>query len=172
MPAAMQRVLIVLTLAVCALLPVTAFAGGKADKEVKISFHMETEAGDNPKMIFTQQVQNKQRVFRRVPDISNKDILSQAVFTNQDGTFGVTLKLTERAAKRWSMVSAANTGHWVVAQLNGRPCDVFLIDQQINDGLVVIWKNVTAAEVESLDKQYPRIGQENAKKGKSEPKKP
>jgi preprotein translocase subunit SecD len=166
MSAAMHRTLFALTLALLALLPATSFAGGKASKKVNVSFHMETEAADNPKMIFAQEVQGKQRVFRRVPELSNKDILSQVAFMADNGTHGVTLKLNERATQRWSMLSTANNGRWVVAQVNGRVCDVFLIDQQITDGIVVIWKNVTVEEVGELDKAYPRIGQENTKKKK------
>lgn len=164
MRAAMHHKLLALALALVALLPATASAGGKIGKKIAVSIHMESEASDNPKMIFTHQVQGKQRVFRRVPELSSKDILSQSAFPTQDGTYGVTLKLTERAATRWSFLTSANNSKWVACEINGRVCDVFLIDQQINDGMVVIWKNLTAAEVEELDKAYPRIGQEKGKK--------
>ena len=73
-------------------------------------------------------------------------------------------RLKGNAARRLSAITAANQGRWLLASLNGRAADAVLIDTQIDDGVLVIWKGVTLADIELLDKSFPRAGEEEAKK--------
>ena len=41
------------------------FASGKKENKASITFHMETEGTDNPKMIFPQMANGQNRYFRR-----------------------------------------------------------------------------------------------------------
>ncbi len=135
-------------------------AGGKKDDAAGIAFHLETDPGNNPKMIFSQFVAGQERVFHRVPEISTRDIAAFNPFPAQNGDgYGVLLQLTKRSANRFSAVTAANIGRWMIARVNGRIVDGVVIDQQINDGEVVIWKGLSLAEVKGLDKTTPRIGE-------------
>ena len=52
----------------------------------------------------------------------------------------------------------------MITQLNGRVVDGVLIDRQIDDGQLVIWKGVTLADVATLDKALPRTGEDKKKK--------
>jgi len=138
----------------------TAHAGGKKQQIAGFAFHLETQPGENPKMVFTQFVSGKERVFRRVPEISTKDVEAFNPFPSQDGQgFGVLLKLKGGASNRLAGVTAANTGKWMIARVNGRIVDAVRIDQQITDGEIVIWKGMSQAEISGMDQKLPRIGE-------------
>ncbi len=139
--------------------------GGKKEDKLSVSFHMETEATDNPKMIFPQLTNGTKRFFSRSPEIATKDFVSFNTFPAQDGEdYGVIFKLKGSATNRFSALTTANQGRWMVSQINGRVVDGILIDKTVNDGFIVIWKGVTLADVAMLDEQMPRIGSEGKKK--------
>ena len=156
-----------LMMLVLALTP-AVFASGKKEMKASISFHMETEGTDNPKMIFEQMAYGKKRFFRRVPEITTKDIVSFSPFPSDAGgdDYGVVFILKENAAKRLAAVTNVYQGKWMITQLNGRVVDGVLIDKQIDDGRLVIWKGATLADVTVLDESFPRVGQEGKKKKK------
>lgn len=139
-------------------------AMGKKENKASVTFHMETEATDNPKMIFPQQVGAQTRYFRRLPEISLRDVVSFSTFPSDGGeSFGIVLKLKSNAMNRLAAVTAANQGRWLISQVNGRAVDGVIIDKQVNDGFIVIWKGLTAADIAILDEELPRIGAENKK---------
>ena len=159
--------IIMLLLAVATLIPCT-HAAGKRGEKASISFHMETDAGDNPKMIFQQAMANGQtRYFRRMPEISTKDMLSFSPFPADDGSYGLVFRLKPPAARRLTAITSANQGRWLAAMINGRAVDGVLIDRQVEDGMSVVWKGATLADIALFDASLPRIGQENAKKNKN-----
>lgn len=154
-------------LATCAISTVPlASAAGKKEVAAVVSFHMETDPTDNPKMIFQQAAGGKMRVFSRTPDIGSKDILSFAPFPSEDGDYGLVFVLKEHAAKRLQAVTNAAQGRFLVAMLNGRIVDGVQIDKPVEDGKLVIWKGATMADITVLDESFPRIGQEGQKKKK------
>jgi hypothetical protein len=142
-------------------------ASGKKEDKISVSFHLETDATDNPKMIFPQEVNGQQRYFRRVPDIMTKDIISFNPFPSDGGEgYGIVFKLKGNATNRFAALTNANQGRWLVAQVNGRVVDGVMIDKQVSDGFIVVWKGVTLADVAAFDANMPRIGAENDKKKK------
>ncbi len=140
-------------------------ASGKKEIKTSVSFHMETEATDNPKMIFPQLANGQTRYFRRMPDITSKDVVSFSPFPSDVGEgYGIVFKLKGNAVNRLAALTAANQGKWLISQVNGRVVDGVMIDKQVNDGFIVIWKGVTLDDVTLLDKSFPRMGAENKKK--------
>ncbi|MEO7099709.1 MAG: hypothetical protein ABI162_10135 [Luteolibacter sp.] len=149
---------------VLALAP-TLLASGKKEDKTSVSFHLETDITDNPKMIFPQLANGQTRYFRRMPDITFKDVVSFSPFPADIGDgYGVAFKLKGNALSRLAALTNANQGKWMISQVNGHVVDGFLIDKQINDGVIVIWKGVTLDDITLFDKSIPRIGQENKKK--------
>ena len=141
------------------------FAGGEKKIKASVTFHLETEATDNPKMIFPQLANGNTRYFRRVPEISLKDMVSFSPFPSSEGEdYGLVFRLKGNAATRLSAITAANQGRWMIAQINGRVVDGVAIDKQVNDGIIVIWKGVTFADLTLLDKDLPRTGAVGKKK--------
>lgn len=141
------------------------FGGGKNENKASVTFHLETEATDNPKMIFPQVIGDQTRYFRRMPEIGMKDIVSFSPFPSDTGeSFGIVFKLKGNAVNRLAAVTTANQGRWLIAQVNGRAVDGVIIDKQVNDGFIVIWKGVTLADVKTLEEELPRTDQGNIKK--------
>jgi hypothetical protein len=129
---------------------------------------METENTDNPKMIFPQLTNGQTRYFRRMPEISLKDIVSFTPFPSDSGgdDYGIVFKLKDNAATRLAAITNANQGRWMITLLNGRVVDGVLIDKQVEDGQLVIWKGATLADTAALDQSLGRNGQKAKKKKK------
>lgn len=146
-----------------------ANAGGKKEDTPVISFHMETEATDNPKMISPVPFGNQTKYFRRMSEISIKDVTAFGPFPDDLGgnTYGLALRLKPNAATRLAAITATNIDRWMIARVNGRAVDAVRIDKQISDGVIVIWKGVTLDEINLLDKALPRIGAPDGKKKKN-----
>jgi len=143
----------------------TLLASGKKEIKTTLSFHLETEATDNPKMIFPQLANGETRYFRRMPEVTTKDVVSFSPFPSDVGEgYGMVFKLKPNVVNRLAAVTNANQGKWLIAQVNGRVVDGVLIDKQISDGFIVIWKGVTLEDVTLFDKDLPRINAEDKKK--------
>jgi len=143
-----------------------AFASGKKEAKCSVSFHMETDGNDNPKMIFPEKkVDGKPAFFRRLPEFTNKDIAAFVPFPSQTGgdDYGIMFILKENAAKRLMAVSNANQSRWMLAQINGRFVDGVKIDKQIDDGKLVIWKGATLADIKLFEESFKRLGQPEKK---------
>lgn len=141
-------------------------AGGKAGEDPMVSFHIETDHAENPKMVFPIEVGGKTRYFRRLPEIGTRDIAAFRPFPGDDGanTYGIVFQLKNGPSRRLASITNANQGRMLLAMTNGRPVDMVMIDQQVNDGFIVIWKGVTEAEIRLYDKAAPRIGEDAKKK--------
>ncbi len=146
--------------ALLAVLPASpALAGGKADNAAVVSFHLEADANDNPKMIFPQLAAGEMRNFKRMPEIMVDDIEGFAPFPSEDGqTYGVAFKLKSNAARRLSAITATNEGRWMLSQVGGQIIEAVLIDKQVDDGIIVVWRGVTIPQIEQFEKAVPRLG--------------
>lgn len=141
------------------------FAAGKKESKLSVTFHLETEATDNPKMIFPQLANGQTRYFRRTSEVNLNDIESFSAFPSDVGEeYGVIFKLKGNAARRISALSNANQGRWMVSQVNGRVVDGLIIDKAVDDGYLVIWKGVTLEDTKLLDKAMPRMNAKDKKK--------
>lgn len=168
---AMQARLTALMILVLLAVAPSAWAGGKADAKSIVSFHMETDANDNPKLIFPQEIGGKVRYFRRLPEVSSRDIVAFNPFPSEVGgdDYGIMFQLNDNAAGRYAALTNANAGRYLLAGINGRIVDVVTIDTEVKDGFVVVWKGATLADIKSFEKDWPRLdgaGQKNKKKKK------
>lgn len=163
-PGMVSRIAALFTMLILALAP-PVLASGKKEVKASITFHMETEATDNPKMIFPRMANGKQRFFRRLPEFGTKDILSFNPFPAETGgDYGILLKLKGGAINRLAAISNANQGRWMIASVNGQIVDGVFLDRQIDDGVLVIWKGVSLADITLLEESLPRAGAEGKKK--------
>lgn len=159
----LPRLFAILLLALCPGL--TAHAGGKKGDATGISFHLQADPTDNPKMIFQQMTNGQQLVYRRNPEISTKDIAAFNPFPSQDGEgYGALLQLKPSAKNRFSAITNASVNRWMVAMVNGRVVDAVIIDKQVDDGYVVIWKGIGQAEIDAFDAMVPRIGEKKPRR--------
>jgi len=141
------------------------FANGDKGVGAGVSFHVETDQTDHPKMTFTHTIGGKKRWFHRAAELTTNDIVAFSPFPAEDpATYGAVFKLSRRGSNRLAALTAANKGRWVVASINGRVVDGVIIDQQVTDGMIVIWQGIGLREVKAFDKQRPRITEKKEKK--------
>ena len=146
-------------------------AGGKAGEMGMVTFHLETDEGASPKMVFPQMDEGKQRLFLRNPEISFKDMVAFSPFPSGNGDeYGLVFQLKDPAKRRLNALSLTYQGKYLLAQANGRVVDGVVIDKPVDDGLIVIWKGITTDEVKLFDKVLPRIGDTGKKKAKKKAK--
>lgn len=159
----LSRLLAIVLLSLCPGL--TAHAGGKKGEKAGISFHMQADDTDNPKMIFPQLTNGKQLVFRQNPEVMTKDIAAFNPFPSQDGDgFGVVVQLKPAAKSRFAAISNTSISRWMVARVNGRVVDAVIIDKQVDDGFLVVWKGIGQAEIDAFDAMVPRIGEKKPRR--------
>ncbi len=114
-------------------------ASGKKGEPSGLSFHLQAEETDNPKMLIVLPTNGKNVPYKRLPEVVTKDIAGFAPFPSRDGEgFGVLLQLKPAVKNRWAAITAANPNRWIMAMVNGRAMDAVMIDKQINDGQMVI----------------------------------
>ncbi|TAE78807.1 MAG: hypothetical protein EAZ65_07265 [Verrucomicrobia bacterium] len=158
-----SRFVAIALLALCPGFP--ALAGGKKDGKSGISFHLQADPTDNPKMIFAQMTNGQQVFYRRSPEVMTKDISAFAPFDSEDGEgFGTLLQLKSPARNRLAATTNANVNRWLLAMVNGRVVDAVIIDKQIDDGQMVIWKGIGQSEIDAFDAQVPRIGEKKPRR--------
>ncbi len=140
----------------------SAFAAGRKDIKTSFTFHIQDSGGtESKKLIFSQLTAGQNISYRVIPALATKDIVAFKSFPSDDGsTFGVVLQLKPSAASRLASLSTANQGSWLLAQANGRVVDAVQIDRPVSDGQLIIWKSMTAQEIELLDKEFPQIGED------------
>ena len=144
--------------------PVTA--GGKASKKAVVSFHIQADATENPKMISPPVEMNGQALhFRRMSEVSTKDLTAYSPFPSEGGgDYGAVFRLKGSAAGRLAAITNANQGRWLAAMVNGRIVDGVLIDKQIDDGVLVVWRGLNLDDIAALDKTLTRAGEQGGKK--------
>lgn len=142
-----------------------SWAGGSREKLPKISFHMQTDGMDNPKMIFSFPIGGRAVFFRRVAEISNRDIDTYRPFLASDrASYGLVCVLKHTAGVRWAALTNANLGRYVLASVNGRPVDAVVIDRTVTDNVLVIWRGLNQTEVQQYDELNRKIAEKAAKK--------
>ena len=145
----------------------SAYASGKKGETAGITFHLQADESDSPKMTFPQLTAGKQLTYRRSPEINIKDIAAFNPFPSQDGEgYGAVLQLKPHAKNRFAAISNSNVNRWMVAMVNGRIVDAVIIDKQVDDGFLVVWKGIGSAEIDAFDQTVPRIGEKTPRKKK------
>lgn len=158
-----------LLLLVLFILPATAphsSASGKKAPPASISFHMEGSAAEAPKFARKIKTLAGEKYFRKVPEVSTKDIVAFSPFPADDNrTYGIVFKLNPQASRRLNGATTMNRGKLLLALVNGQALGVVRIDKPVNDGMLVIWSGIAQQEIKLYDQVAPRIG-EDAKKWK------
>ena len=148
----------------CLILPfftVNILANGKKAPPASISFHVEGSSVEGPKFVRQVKTVAGQRYFRKVPEISTKDIVAFSPFPADDKTtYGIVFKLSKRAAQRLNTTTNLNRGKLLLAIVNGQAVGVVRIDKPVTDGMLVIWSGIQEHEIKLYDQLAPRIGED------------
>ncbi|BDS05836.1 hypothetical protein NT6N_08760 [Oceaniferula spumae] len=143
------------------LIPASLLASGKKTPPAAVSFHMEGSAAEAPKFARKVNTLAGERYFRKVPEISSKDIVAFSPFpASDDRTYGIVFKLNPQASRRLQAATTMNTDKLLLALVNGQALGVVRIDKPVTDGLLVIWSGVQLKEIKLYDQIAPRIGED------------
>jgi len=152
---------LVIALAFFLIVPATSMAGGKKGAPVTVSFHLQGGAGEGNKLVFPFTTAGQTVYYRKHPEFSSKDVVAFQSFPSEDpSSYGLILQLNKLGRQRLASMSASNNGKFLLAMVNGTVRDAVLIDREVNDGLLVIWQRIGAAEVRAADLLMPRIGED------------
>lgn len=150
---------LILSLLAFAIVTPSAFAMGKRPEKNRLTFHLQGDVSDGPKMVFPLPMGSKKRYFRKSPITFTKEIVSLKHFVADDGTFGATFSFDKAAAGRIATLTTSNQDKWLVAMLNGRPVDAVFIDKPIRDGRLVIWQGIKQVEIIRFEYAMPITGE-------------
>ncbi len=140
-----------------ALLGCLCLASGKKE-EFTVTFHLEADhrpQGEN--VVFPSRVGDPPRetLFFVVPLIDHTDFAAFKPFKAPDGTSGALIQLDHGATRRLLTTSASKQGAYIRTLVNGRPVDSLLIDSQIEDGRIVVWRGLSDEVIALLKQKYP-----------------
>ena len=142
-------------------LSLPAQASGKKTPPASISFHLEGSAVEAPKFAREFNTLAGAKYFRKVPEVSSKNIEACSPFpADDDLTYGIVFKLNTQGSKRLNEVTTMHQGKLLLSLVNGQPLGVVRIDKPVTDGILVIWSGVTEQEVKLYDQIAPRIGED------------
>ncbi|MEJ6645093.1 MAG: hypothetical protein QNL33_17735 [Akkermansiaceae bacterium] len=150
-----------LIISLCALsLLAPAYGMGKKKDKNTLTFHLQGDQTDGPKMVFPLPMGNQKGFFRKSPLTFTKEILAYQPFFSDDGTAGATFAFSQGASTRIAALTTQNQGKWIVAMLNGRPVDFVRIDRPVQDGRLVIWRGIKESEIFAFDYVISHIGED------------
>jgi hypothetical protein len=150
----MRRLLCLLFLSVCSLqaadYPVVIRLSAEADAKEGDTFTVPVEVPGLPKKIFV----------RKVPIISERDIVAFYPFSAGDGTIGAYFKLDHDGTAKLEQHTTEARDRVVVASINGRAAAAMQVDKKILDGMLMIPQGFRPLEIAQLQTKYPTIGKE------------
>ncbi|MGB1874555.1 MAG: hypothetical protein ACPH5P_02900 [Akkermansiaceae bacterium] len=143
------------------ILVLTAQAGGKKSPPASITFHLEGSVAEAPQFARAFNTLAGERYFRKVPEISSKNIQSFSPFPADDErSYGLVFKLDEQGTRRLNEVTTMNQSKLLLSLVNGQPIGVVRIDKPVTDGILVVWSGITEQEIKLYDHIAPRIGED------------
>ncbi len=141
---------------------------GKQYKLYLVTFHVEGEETDNPKMIVPVKLgqEHRQYYFSKIPTFTDKDIAWFYPFTSSDGvSYGAAFRFKEHAAVELKAITLTNQGKLLGLRCSDAPLQAVLIDRPVDDGVVVIWSGLQQRHLQEFRKRFPHVDDYKPKAG-------
>ena|SRR5690349_24993462 len=142
---------------------VALFAGSVLGKDRPCIFRVHAEANANDTATFSVSVpalfSGKRVAIERMPRLSERDIVAFYPYSAKDGSFGALFQFDEHGRVTLDALSVEQRGRLLFVLINGRPLAELQVDQRVADGRIYIASGLTKAEIDSLKKCWPLIGQ-------------
>ena len=155
--ATVRRVILVLTLLASVLF---CSGAGKKYKLYLVTFHLEAEKTDNPKMITPVKLgrEHRQYFFNKIPTFTDHDIKWFFPFTSDDGvSYGAAFKLKDHATTELKAITLTNQGKLLGLRCSDAPLEAVLIDRPITDGVIVVWNGLQQRHLQEFRKRFPHV---------------
>ncbi len=145
------------------LLLVLPFVGLQAaTPEVSIRLHAEGKESDTETFVTPIELTNppKKIVIRKVPIMTEKDIVTFYPFASTDGSIGCYFQLDAQGTHKLLQHTVEYRDSLVVALINGEVRASMMTGKKVTDGILYIPGGFTAEEVVLLQAKYPIMGKE------------
>ncbi len=149
-------------LLLCSLLAMAAvcLGAGKKYKLYLVTFHMEGDQTDNPKMVVPVKLgtDHRQYYFSKIPSFTDHDMAWFYPFTSRDGaSFGAAFKLKDHAATELKALTLTNQGKLLGLRCSDAQLQAVLIDRPIDDGVIVVWEGLQQRHLQEFRKRFPHV---------------
>jgi hypothetical protein len=149
------------TFCLLALALLLALPSGVA-KDRHCMFRLHAEANPRDTAVFATSVpaqfSGKDIAIERMPRISERDVAAFYPYSAGNGTYGALFQLDDHGRIALDALSIERRGSLLFAFINGRPITEFEIDKRVADGKIYIASGLTAADVDSMKKDWRLIG--------------
>ena len=129
---------------------------------VTIRLHAEGKTTDSETFVvpITLTKPPKKTVIRKVPVMTERDIVAFFPFAAPDGTIGCYFKLDANGSNKLTQHTVEFRDTLVVAMINGRPACVMMVGEKITDGIMPVPSGFSSEEVVLLQTKFPIMGKE------------
>ncbi len=141
---------------------------GKKHGLYLVTFHIEGQETDNPKMIVPVKLgqEHRQYFFSKIPAFTDRDIAWFYPFTASDGvSFGAAFRLKDHSAQELKAVTLTNQGRLLALRCSDAPVQAVLIDRPIDDGVIVVWSGLQQRHLQEFRKKFPHVDDFSARTG-------
>jgi len=151
---------IVWATALCVLLASTGAAKGRS-RHCMLRVHAQANPRDTEVFATSvrAQVSGKEVAIEKMPWISEQDVIAFSPYPARDGTYGALLQLDEHGRVVLDTLSVERRGSFLFVFVNGRPITELEVDKRISDGKIFIRSGLTAADIESMKRDWRLIPQ-------------
>jgi len=136
-------------------------------KSKKCTVRLHVQGNENDGSVFTTPVttpiSGKNIFIEKIPTISEHDVSAYRPYAAANGSFGALLQLDEHGKLALDTLSVERRGSTALVFIDGRIVTEFLIDRRVSDGQIFIASGLTAADIASMEKTWPKIGAKKRK---------
>ena len=151
---------IVWATALCVLL---ASTGAAKDRSRHCMLRVHAQANPRDTEVFATsvraQVSGKEVAIEKMPWISEQDVIAFSPYPARDGTYGALLQLDEHGRVVLDTLSVERRGSFLFVFVNGHSITELEVDKRISDGKIFIRSGLTAADIESMKRDWRLIPQ-------------
>ena len=137
-----------------------SFASGK---DRYCMFRVHAEANRNDTIVFTTSVRakfsGKEIAIEKIPRLTEHDVESFYPYPKTNGSYGALLQLDEHGRLVLDALSIERRGSLLFIFINGQPIAEMQIDKRVSDGRIYVANGLSAADIESMKKDWRLIGQ-------------
>jgi hypothetical protein len=142
------------------LLPLNA--AEKKPPGISIRLYAEGNPRDGEQFVVPVTLLNppKQTLIRKVPIVTERDIVAFYPFAANDGTIGCYFKLDAHGANKLLQHTIEFRDTLVVTMINGRVASAMMVGEKMTDGIMPFPSGFLPREIVELQARYPIIGKE------------
>jgi hypothetical protein len=125
-------------------------------------FRVHAEANRNDTIVFATSVRakfsGKEIAIEKTPRLTERDVEAFYPYPKTNGSYGALLQLDEHGRLVLDTLSIERRGSLLFVFINGQPITEVQIDQRVSDGRIYVAKGLSAADIESMKKDWRLIG--------------